>query len=194
MDKRKRLNYSNDSLNEAMKAIQSKLMSIRKASTAFNIPRTTLIDKLNNKYTKTGTVGAPTVLTMEEESLLTKWIIEMGAKGFPVTRPQFLESVAKLIENLQRETPFKEGLPCNKWFKGFLKRHPQISSRIPQSLTASRASVTEQNIRDWFGRVRGYLNENDLLDIMLDPRRIFNSNDSGFYLSPKEQHVVVRKG
>lgn len=112
MDKRKRLNYSNNSLNEAMKAIQSKLMSIRKASTASNIPRTTLIDKL--KYTKTGTVGAPTVLTMEEESLLTKWIIEMREKGFPVTKPQLLESVAKLIENLQRETPFKEGIPCNK--------------------------------------------------------------------------------
>lgn len=194
MDNKKRLSYSNESLNEALKAVQSKIMSIRKASAAFKIPKTTLIDKLKNKYTKSGTIGAPTVLTAEEESLLEKWILEMGDKGFPVTKAQLLESVAKLIDNLQRENPFKEGIPGHKWFTGFLKRHPLISNRVPQSLTPSRASVTEQNIRDWFSRVRNYLNERDLLDIMLDPRRIFNSDESGFYLSPKEQYVMVRKG
>lgn len=29
---------------------------------------------------------------------------------------------------------------------------------------------------------------------MFDPRRIFNSDESGFYLSPKEHNVLVRKG
>lgn len=191
---RKRLKYSQDNLSQALLAIRSKSMSIRQAAKAFVVPKTTLIDKMKNRYVKAGNTGAPTILTALEEQVLVSWIIEMGERGLPVTKCQLLESVAKLVHNLNRENSFKGGIPGNKWYQGFLKRHPEISKRVPQNLTVSRASLSENDIRNWFSSVRSYLTDNDLLDVLTDPKRVFNCDESGFYLSPKEKQVLVRKG
>ncbi|CAG4960819.1 unnamed protein product [Colias eurytheme] len=66
--------------------------------------------------------------------------------------------------------------------------------RVPQSLTTCRAIVSEENIRSWFSKIRQYFVENDLMELLQDPKRIFNCDESGFYLSPQEKQVLVRKG
>lgn len=104
------------------------------------------------------------------------------------------ESVAKLIKKFQRTTPFKDGVPGDKWFNGFLKRHPKISKRVPQKLTPARARVNESEIRHWFARVKSYLEQEGLTAVLSDPKRIFNTDESGFYLSPSDDDVYVKRG
>lgn len=189
-----RLNYTLESLNDALHAIRSKSLSINKAANQFKVPKSTLIDKLKNRYTKSGNTGAPTVLTEEEEKCLVSWIIQLGEIGLPVSKAEVKESVAKLVKTLQRKTPFADGVPGDKWFNCFLNRHPEISKRVPQKLTPARAKVTESDIRHWFAQVKAYLVKENLTSVLNDPKRIFNTDESGFYLSPTEDDVYVRRG
>lgn len=188
----KKKTYTKESVASALHSIRTNALSIRKASKEFKIPKTTLLDYLNEKHPRN--VGAPTVLTNQEEQLLIQWIIDMGERGFPVSKSQIIESVGNLVKNLGRENPFKHVKPGDKWYVGFVKRHPEVSTRTLQKLTTSRARVTESDIRNWFDTVESYLEKENLMHVFDDPTRIFNSDESGFYLSPKEKQVLVKKG
>lgn len=194
MDSKKRFAYPRENLEKALHEVQEKRCSIRHAAKIYDIPKSTLIDRLREKYKNPGNIGGPTIFTIAEENILVKWIIEMGELGFPVTKSQLLESVTKLVQNLNRENPFKNNQPGKKWYNGFLSRHPEVSKRVPQSLSSCRALVSEENIRNWFSKIRKYLEENNLLDVINDDRRVFNCDESGFYLAPQEKQVLVRKG
>lgn len=125
MDRKKRKNYSREHIQAALEAIKSKTLSINKASKVFNVPKSTLIDTMKQRYKNPGIPGGSTVLTSEEQQILVRWILEMGDLGFPVTKIQLLESVTKLMQNLGRTNPFKNNRSEEKWYN-FLSRHPMI--------------------------------------------------------------------
>lgn len=169
-------------------------MTIYRASKVYNIPNQTLHDKINKKYKKQESAGAPTVLSSTEEGLLVKWVLHMAEIGFPVTKDQLLHSVAKLLIGLNRPNPFKDGVPGRHWYEAFLKRNPIISKRVCQALTTARVNATEEKIRGWFQRVRKYFEDNNLMAVLEDPARVFNCDESAFFLCPKGQPVLARKG
>ncbi|KAF9411109.1 hypothetical protein HW555_009971 [Spodoptera exigua] len=192
MEPQKRKQYASALLEAALLAINEGT-SIYEASKTYGIPRTTLRDKRNNKYINEH-CGKQTVLTKEEEKRLVDWIFYLGKSGFPVTKDQLLETVAKLVENLNRSNPFKDGVPGKGWFLKFMARHPTISRRITQNLPTSRSHITEEAVRAWFNRVHSYFEQNNLLDVLEDPSRIFNCDETGFFLCPKGKQVLVRRG
>lgn len=122
MEPQKRKQYTAAQLNAALVAINEGT-SIYEAAQTYGIPRSTLRDKRNNKYTNEN-CGTQTVLTKDEENKLVDWIFYLGKSGFPVTQDQLLETVAKLVENLGRSNPFKDGVPGRGWFIKFMSRHP----------------------------------------------------------------------
>lgn len=109
-----------------------------------------------------------------------------------MTKEQLLQTVSKLVENLNRPNAFKDGVPGIKWFLGFMQRHP--AKRVAQNLQTSRNQVTEETLRAWFDRVRTYFEQNDLLQVFEDPKRIFNCDETGFFLCPKDKQVLVKRG
>ena len=52
-------------------------MSVRAASRQFNIPKTTLLDKLHGRVADNAKAGRPTVLTHSEEVELVDWVVRM---------------------------------------------------------------------------------------------------------------------
>lgn len=68
-------------------------MNIRQAVKTYNIPKSTLIDTMRDRYQNPGNLGGPTVLLENEEKHLVTWIAEMGQLGFPVTKSQLVDSV-----------------------------------------------------------------------------------------------------
>lgn len=82
------------------------------------------------------------MLSKEEEDLIFKWVLDVAKAGFPVTKDQLIDSVSKLIIELNRPNPFHNSVPGDKWYDLFLNRHPIISKRVSQALTSSRADVT----------------------------------------------------
>lgn len=57
-----------------------------------------------------------------------------------------------------------------------------------------RNEVKEESIRLWFGRVRQYFEQNNLIEVLDDPARIFNCDETGFFLCPKAKQVIVQRG
>ncbi|KAI5722961.1 hypothetical protein M8J76_016235 [Diaphorina citri] len=183
--------YDKTTIENALHAIRNG-MGYRKASLQFKVPKTTLIDKNKKKY-KNENAGAPTILRPEEENILVQWIFRLGKAGFPVSKPQLIESVTELLKKLKRPNPFKDGIPGRHWYEGFMNRHKDISCRVAQNLTKSRADVTEVAIREWFKRVERYVEEESIQEVLEDPTRVFNCDETAFFLAPKENKVLVPK-
>ncbi|KAK9718003.1 hypothetical protein QE152_g23443 [Popillia japonica] len=104
------------------------------------------------------------------------------------------ETVKDIINSDGRLNPFKDGLPGYKWFNPFLNRQPEVSQRHAESINTARASVSETSIRHWHEEIRRYLASENAEDILEDPTRIFNSDESGFATNPKSGLVLGLRG
>jgi hypothetical protein len=54
--------------------------------------------------------------------------------------------------------------------------------------------VSEKDIRKWFTEIRCYIDEEDLFEVIQDPRRVFNADETGFNICPKTGKVLAEKG
>ncbi|KAJ8941908.1 hypothetical protein NQ314_010253 [Rhamnusium bicolor] len=194
-EKRTFFKYSEESLNQALKAIRENNTSIREASRLFGVPRATIQDRIKGRV-KEGPrqMGRDPVLTKDEEGKIVKWLIDLSRCGFPQRKCDLLDTVEKIVTEDKRPTPFTHNRPGEKWYNCFLKRHPELSLREFEGLTKGRAVVTEQYIRKWFADLKLYLEETNNLDVMSDPDRILNGDESGFNLCPKTGKVLGPKG
>ncbi|KAG5887950.1 hypothetical protein JTB14_037343 [Gonioctena quinquepunctata] len=124
-------------------------MKVFTASKTFCVPKTTLLYKSTGVYPIERKIGPETVLSTEA----VRWILHVGNVGFPVTKTQLLDSVEMLVKKLKRTNRFTNGRPGRHWYEAFLRRHPEVSLRTSQNLTHSRASISEQKIRQWFSDI-----------------------------------------
>lgn len=139
-------------------------------------------------------MGPATFLTPQEEHLICKWIMAMAKKGFPVNKENLVQTVQDIITKDNRRTVFKDNAPGRKWFECFLKRHPAISQRHAEYIDLSRSRVTEAAIRKWHSDLHDYLMNENVVDILQDPDRILNSDESGFQTNPASGVVLGPKG
>jgi hypothetical protein len=193
---KKRLKYAPEMMAKALEAVRSGAMSKKMAAKTFNVPRTTLLDKLAGRVPEVGNSGPKPVLNSAEEITLVNYAKLMQEIGYPLTRPEFLKEIKKILDIDGRKTPFANNLPGNKWFHNFVKRHPDIVMRKPQGLGQERASVTLEKIQSWYDTLLAYLESEvpDYEKMIKNPRRIFNGDESGFPLSVKPDKVLASKG
>lgn len=187
------LKYEEGMMLEAIKAVKEGRMSVNKASKQFKVPRTTLTYKLSGKYPVERKMGPSSYLS-NYEGIIAKWIISSQKQGFPISKVQLVESIQKLVNDLKLNTPFVNGKPGEKWVKLFLQRHPDISERVPQTLTAARSSITREQLVSWFEEINSYIKDNALTAVIKDPSRVFNADESAFFLSPKGSKVLAKRG
>lgn len=139
-------------------------------------------------------MGPPTILTPQEELLLAKWINANAKKGIPLTKERLLETVSQIIQEDGQRNPFTSGKPGRKWFNGFLKRHPDVTQRYAESINSARSRVTEESLRKWHSELREFLISAHAEDILEDPNRIINGDESGFNVCPTSGLVLGPKG
>lgn len=97
-----------------------------------------------------------------------------------------------MAKKTKKNTRFTNGRPSKHWYNVFLRGNPELSVRVCQNLTKRRFQISEEGFRGWYAKVDAYLKSKNLNDIA--PERIFNLNESGFFLSPKHGKVLVHKG
>lgn len=69
-----------------------------------------------------------------------------------------------------------------------------IFVRTSEHITFANGNVSEQNIRKWFDNIHQYLSDEHLLDVLKDPTRVFNGDETGFSLYPKTKSVLEPRG
>jgi hypothetical protein len=109
----KRLGYSQERLDNAILLVKEKTMMLGKASRHFEIPKTTIFDRMNSKKTKLE-LGWPTVLSEEEENIIVQRLLVMWMWGFPLTSLDVRFLVKSYLEDIgrtcTRQNSFK--VPC----------------------------------------------------------------------------------
>ncbi|KAI4460112.1 helix-turn-helix psq domain [Holotrichia oblita] len=187
-----RKRYNQDDIEAALEAI-SNGMSKKKASVMFKVPRPTLQFRLSNKFKKSS-LGPDTYLTKEEEEVLVQWIIESYRKGFPRRKDDIQISVKDFLDKAPRSNPFLQNKPGDCWYRNFLRRHPVLTHRTTEAVTAASANIFEDDIKKWFLQIEQYLQEKSYFDILQDPERVFNGDETNLQLCPKLGKVVAPKG
>lgn len=187
--KKKFFQYNEDDVHKALKEIQSG-NKIRETCRKYNIPHSTMINKIKMKYPMQRKMGPPTILTPDEERFLSQWIIAMAKKGIPINKEQLIETVTNIIKTDNRPTPFKDGIPGRKWFDNFMKRNPDIAQRHTESINLAKSGVTEEEIRKWHAELKAFLKTENAQDILDDPSRILNTGECSFQVCPASGIVL----
>ena len=170
-------------------------MSKRAASIKYNVPRTTLIDKIAGRTPRTRKMGRDPYLSEVEEHAIVSWATRCNKRGLPPNKDDILNTVQNMMnETPDRQTPFVNNRPGRHWFQGFMQRNPQLSVRIPERVSKARAAVTEESIRRWFNELNENLINENLTEIFSDPSRVFNSDETNIQLCPKTGKVIGIRG
>lgn len=137
-----------DSIEAARKAMKCEGLSFRKAAERYGLPKSTLYDQL--AVGRRCNAGRPTVLTEEEEKSVVRSCQELAQLGFGLDRFLVGRVVRDYLLSQERETPFKDGLPGQKWWTGFLRRWPSLAERKPQHFPTSRAEASTPAVMDQY--------------------------------------------
>ena len=109
----------------------------------------------------------------------------MHGSGFPPHLDLFKSTVIRLISE-------EKGPPLGStWLRGFLNRHPELSSKFASGLNCQRAlSSKPESIKDYFQKLQMLLWKHNFL-----PHNIYNMDEKGFLLGISNQaKVTVRRG
>ena len=195
-NKTKRLQYSKEDVLHVLKEVK-RGESIARVSRKYRIPESTLRAKKENKYSDKKP-GPASMMSTEEEEEVVNWIFHCCKAGFPVTKSQLLISVQGICKNLKNTNPFTDDLPGGSWYESFLKRHPEISTKISENVCLNRAKVTEQSLRNWYSETSKYLSSENLL--IIKPERVYNSDETGkninenniiYYIILKNDRITI---
>ena len=145
---------------------------LREAARLHNIPVETLRRHTNGSVEVGARPGPATILTDEEEDMLVKYLVEMADMGYGLTRETVMELAFTIVQKSERKNPFHGGKAGCAWFKGFRRRHPQLSLRAPQPLSYCRAIASNQaTVDDFFGKLGSLYGR---LNLITKPMLIYN--------------------
>nr|CAI5847399.1 unnamed protein product [Callosobruchus analis] len=167
---------------------------VREAALKYKIPRATLQFRRSSKFKKKTSLGPTPYLTSEEELLLVDYIIHCSNKGSPRRKVDTQLTVKSFLDKTPRNTHFRNNSPSEAWYKSFLMRHPIITERTPEGVTAASSNISESDIRKWFNDIKSYIISKNRVGVLNDPSKLFNANETCFNLCPKTSTVLAPRG
>ena len=179
-------NYTEQALSSALKAIDEG-KSYRIVSEMYNIPRTTLHDHYNGKVQFGSKPGPNPYLSFEEEEELASFLINAARIGFPHTKKKVFAIVERVLEKRTGETNVTNG-----WWERFLQRHSEVTLKSAVPLGIARAKATDPDVLSrYFDILEDCLRKNEILN---NPSRIFNCDETGLAFNPPCFKVVGERG
>jgi len=140
--------YSAEHLEKAIESIQQG-MTQRIAAAVYNIPRSTLKNKLRGSHA--GSVGGQRIFSEGEELMFVNHIITMSSFGFPLDSfdlrciiKSFLDRQGRVVRS------FQNNVPAIDWTKSFIKRRPELTVRFASNIKRKRAQVGATVITEYF--------------------------------------------
>ena len=174
-------------MSRAFSAVVSEGMSVRKAASEYNVPKSSLADRVSGRVMPGTKSGPPMYLTVSEETELVQFLTRCAGIGYGKSRKEVIALVQRILD--------KKGIlkmVTNGWWESFCHRHPNISLRSGASLSLARARASDpEMVSRYFDLLERTLKENDLIG---KPGQVFNMDESGMPLDPKTPKVVAEQG
>ena len=170
-----------------MRGVTDDGMSIRRAAEEFNVPKSTLGDRISGRTMHGATSGRQKYLTNEEEDILVKFLLKCAAIGYPRSRNEVIALVQRSCDSHEMDVRVTHG-----WWERFCSRHPEVSLRTMSSLSYARAKgQNEEALSSYFDILEDTYNEHKLYD---KPALVFNMDETGLPLNPDPIKGICKKG
>lgn len=147
--KTERQSWSEESMTNAVTEVVAGRMTFMVASTFFNVPKSTLQDRVNKarqgqtpeEVSKKGMGRYLTVFSPQQEKELVEHILLLENRLFGLSLSDLRYLAYELANrNKINHTFNNENKMAGKdWLYGFLRRHPQLSLRDPEKTSIARA-------------------------------------------------------
>ena len=190
MSKRKQTKYDPVVLALTVERIREGKITYRQAEIETGIPKSTLSDHVNRIHDRI-VPGPEPALTPAIEDRIFSWLKKMAEIGYGKTKKDLFEKVAQIVTKLNISTPFNDNRPSESWYRGFMGRYPELKRKQALLLSKQRAGITRENLNEWFTDLRKYLETTGNEDILEEPSRIFNADETGFPLAPRPGRVIA---
>lgn len=180
------MNYTDEHLNQAISDIKNKRKTFRQAAEYYNIPKSTLHDKIKEKHGKVQ--GGQPVFSNEEEKMLAEGITKFSEWGFPMTRNEIRTLVKQFLDRKGvRIKQFENNLPGVEWFYKFLERNKILTERFAQNIKRCRANINREIVQEYFSNLSETLQN-------IPPTHILNYDETNLCDDPGKAKVVCRRG
>lgn len=191
MAKRGKYNkHSIEKIEQAIAQIERKEISVKGASKAYNIPRTTLIGYLK-KISTGNPAGRKPSLPKTVENAIVEKVLYASKAGFPITKRQLMYKVGRVVKSMKFKTQFKN-MPSTEFWRSLKKRHPELTIRAPEACASNRMTAMKPEV---VGSYFHCLKETTTrLGIGDKPDVIWNLDETGFQFTHKPSKVIAQRG
>jgi hypothetical protein len=160
-------------------------MSVRAASRACNVPKSTLMDRSSGTHGDGR--GRPSELTPEEEDKIIEMAELLGEWGFPFTKNDLRQFVKSYLDKKGVKTRFVDNLPTKRFVDTFIGRHPQFTLRKTNPIKRTRAAVSREQVEEFFTNFKKSMEG-------VPPENLFNFDESYLRDDPGTSKCIFKKG
>jgi len=178
----------------AVRVVRSGEMGYLKASKYFSVPRGTLERYVKDTYGSPEELvnvrlGRRTVLPSDLEDKLVEYCITLDQRYYGLRRQDIKSMAFQLAIRNGLQHPFNQekSTAGKKWLRSFLKRHPVLSLRTPEGISAARVKgFTSENVARFFD-----IYESEVGKVNHQAHRIFNVDETGITTVQHRRSKVV---
>jgi hypothetical protein len=166
----------------ALQALQKNpKLSVRRAATIYNVPRTTLGDRKNGLQSRGDIIANLRKLSDLEEQKIVKYILDLDSRGFS---PQInsVEEMANLLRGSRNASPVGK-----RWAGNFIKRQLELKTRLFRRYNYQRAKCEDPvAINAWFQLIA-----NTIAKYSIRSDNIYNFDETGFIIGVIASGIVI---
>lgn len=140
--------YDEALLEKAVSAVEKGELSIRKAAVRFNVPKSTIGDRISGRFKLHVKNGRPPCIPVDVEAKIVKAVLMAARRGVGLTVKQVLTRTSSLCKRFSIGSGFKTFKAGKDWWAGVKRRHPEVTVRKPEKLTSTRSRMMNKEIVD----------------------------------------------
>jgi len=181
--------YTEEDVTNALNAlVNGEYKSVRRAALVFQIPVSTLRDRLYKRESRNESHVSQQILTSIKESTLKSWIYRTAKLGAPITL-QLVKILASEIQSKRSSKNDESELSpiSDRWADRFRTRHPRIKTCFSLTIDSTRSTALDfPTIKSYFDNLGEVLREHKY-----PPSAIYNVDETGFSIRSSRNSVVL---
>ena len=187
---KKRKQWTNEDMENAMKDVADGNMTVLRAGKKRGVPKSTLHDRISGKGNHGDKPGPKPLLSAAEESEFANFLVEVSQAGYGKTRREVRQIAGRVaVDKGKRD----KAIVSHGWFRRFMLRQPQLSCRKgdPTANVRMNCLTKEVVIADYFALLKDVFTEHDLFN---SPNQIYNVDKTGIALDGHAPRVIAKRG
>ena len=178
--------WSEKQMKSAVDAVITSYLSVRHAAMQYNIPKSTLGDRISGRVQPGSVSGPPKYLTLLEEDELSRYLSHFCQIGYACSKLKVLALVQIILDSKGMKVTISHG-----WWDLSRKQHPKFVVRVPAPVSLARSKATDPDVFSrYFDSLEETMKENKLDG---KPGLIFNMDAKHqvilFALPPNTTHT-----